>query len=268
MKLQLFYLLFVSSLSFYSCAQGTNDPNIVFKDEKGNIISKSDLKNTTGQVNWELMGEKTIPQKAMKLHEEARRLGSQGQYQESIQKLLKAHKIAPNWAYPVYDLAYTYLLQKDFENALQYYALTNEIEPKGFFTAKTAYWSLQKEKEGLFPQGLYLAFMSLEWTDSDAEKIQMAQGIVEQFPAYAPAWQLLGSKLDNAEERLAAIEKGLAIEADQETTGILLINKAIVEDMLGHSDVAKEILGKVVFDENATISNVELAKYVLASLVE
>ena len=259
-------MLLFSFSCLYSCASESNQDNIVFKDEQGNVITKEDLKNATGTVNWEIMQNKDIPQKALQLHEEARILGSQGNYTEGVEKLLEAHKMAPNWAYPIYDLAYTYLLQKDFENALKYYEQTNEIEPRGFFTAKTAYWSLKKEAEGVFPKGLYLGFISLEWMNSEEEKIGMAKGIVDQFPLYAPAWQFLGSNLDDLEERLIAIENGLTLDADEETKGMLLVNKALVSDMNGNTTSAKEILGKVILSENATVSNIELAKYVLSSL--
>jgi tetratricopeptide (TPR) repeat protein len=259
-------MLFLSFSFLYSCAQEKSEENIVFKGEKGNVITKEDLKNVSGTVNWEIMQNEDIPQKALQLHEEARSLGSQGNYELGAEKLLEAHEIAPNWAYPIYDLAYTCLLQKDFENALKYYKQTNEIEPRGFFTAKTAYWSLKNEAAGVFPEGLYLGFTSLEWIDSDEEKIEVAKTIVDKFPHYTPAWQLLGSKLNDKQERLVAINKGLELDSDEETKGILLINKAIVADLNGDTGTAKAILGKLIFAENSTLSNIELAKFILSSL--
>lgn len=274
------FLILLSFCCFFSCGSPTEEPiieqdnrivteedAIIFKDDAGHVITASDLKDVSGKVNWEVVANANVPQEAMDLHAAARQLGSEGNYKEGEQKLLKAHEIAPKWAFPIYDLAYTHLLQNNFQKALKYYKLTNELAPNGFFTAKTAYWALQKELDGTFPAGLYLAFITLEWTDSPEEKIQIAKGIVEKFPQYAPAWQLLGNTLNDTKERLSAIESGLAVEADQETKGVLLINKAIVLNLLGESDNAKDILGKLIFDSNTTLANIELAKYVLSSFV-
>ncbi len=93
----------------------------------------------------------------------------------AIEKLKKANELAPNWAYPVYDLAYTYLLMQDFPNALKYYARTDNRKPRGFFTAKTAHWSLKKEKEGAFQEGLYFNYMQIEWVNTDEEKLKIAK---------------------------------------------------------------------------------------------
>lgn len=165
-------------------------------------------------------------------------------------------------------MAYTYLLQKDFENALKYYEMTNKIEPKGFFTAKTACWSLQKEKEGIFPMGLYLAFVQLDWIEAEEEKLQIARQITEKYPEYAPAWKVIASSSNDTQERLEAVSKGLANNPDLETKGMLLINQALIKDTQGKTDEAKNILGKLILDENTTVSNSEMAKFVLLSISE
>lgn len=249
-------------------SQNKKSDRLVFKDEKGNQIFLSDLEGVTGNYNWQIMDEKKIPSKAVTLHNEARQHGGKGEYSIAIEKLLKAHKVAPGWAYPVYDLAFTYLLQEDFKNALKYYELTDKLEPKGFFTAKTAYWSLKKENEGSFQEGLYLAFMQIEWSDSDEEKLQIAKAIVRKFPTYAPAWKIIASQSNDHEERLNAIEKGLKSDPDLDTKGGLLINKALVKDLKGETEEAKKILGELIFDKNTTLANIELAKFVLSSIVK
>lgn len=269
-KIKLTVILLISLFlnSFNSNGQSEGTDKLVFKDDKGNKISMSDLKGVTGSYNWELKGDIEIPQEANKLHQEARQHGSKGEYDLGIEKLKKASEIAPNWAYPNYDLAYTYLLMQDFPNALKYYEMTDKMKPRGFFTAKTAYWSLKKEKEGDFQEGLYLAFMQVEWMDTDEEKLQVARAIVDRFPKYAPAWKIIAQKANNTEKRLDAVEKGLNCNPDEDTKGVLLINKALVKNIQEKQEEAKEILGELIFNEESTFGNIELAKFVLSTIAK
>ncbi|GAA5096196.1 hypothetical protein GCM10023210_29740 [Chryseobacterium ginsengisoli] len=264
-----FYGLFL--LSFFSCQNSSdktnkNQQNIIFKDSSGHSIKKEDLENITGKVNYEIMSNQTIDPKAISLHHEARELGQKGNYDLSIAKLEEAIDIQPNWAYPTYDLAYTYLLKGDYDNALKFYKKTDELEPKGFFTSKTALYTLEGEKSGKFPKGLYVAYMQIEWTDDVSEKMKIARAITEKIPDFPPAWKDLAILLDNKIERLKAIEKGLSKNPDADTKGILEINKAIILNESGEKEKAKKLLGNLIFSPDATISNVELAKFTLKSI--
>jgi len=214
------------------------------------------------------MNGANIPAEAETLHQQARQHGAKGEYDVAIQKLKQANELAPEWAYPPYDLAYTYLLQQDFPNALKYYAIVDELEPRGFFTAKTALWSLRKEAAGEFPEGIYLAYMQIEWKESDEEKVQIAKAIVGKFPEYAPAWKVIAGKADSPEVRLDAVAKGLAADPDAETKGMLLINEALVRQLQGETAAAKQILGELVFAEGTTAANVEMGKFVLSTMLE
>ncbi len=251
-----------------SNGQNESSDKLVFKDDKGNQISMSDLEGVTGNYNWEIKDDIEIPEEANKLHQEARQHGGKGEYDLGIEKLKKANELAPKWAYPIYDLAYTYLLKQDFPNALKYYELTDKLKPNGFFTAKTAHWSLKKEKEGEFQEGLYLAYMQIEWMNTDEEKLQIAKAIVDKFPKYAPAWKIITQKVEDNNERLSAVEKGLEANPDEDTKGVLLINKALVKNIQDENEEAKKILGKLIFDEKSTFGNIELAKFVLSTIVK
>lgn len=212
------------------------------------------------------MNEENIPEEAIQLHQQARQHGGKGEYKQAITLLMKAHQLAPHWAYPVYDIAFTYLLQQDYVNALKYYEQTNLMEPKGFFTAKTAEWSLRKEQEGVFPEGIYLAYIQIEWMNTDEERVQTAKAIVKQFPNYAPAWKEIASKSDDQSERLEAITKGLSLLPDDETKGVLILNKALVFDMQGSTAKAKQILNELINSQETTFNNVKLAQFVLTAI--
>jgi tetratricopeptide (TPR) repeat protein len=258
-------------LTFSACQTNTKQANdeqndLVFKDSLGHSLSKTDLANTTGQVNYEIMANQNIDPKAQTLHQEARELGQTGKYDLSIAKLEEAIKIQPTWAYPTYDLGYTYLLKGDFDNALKFYKKTDELEPKGFFTAKTALYSLEGEKSGKFPKGLYTAYMQIEWTDDNNKKLEIAKTITQKVPDFAPAWKELANLLDDKTARLNAIEQGLSKKPDAETKGILLINKAVILDNDGKKEEAKKLLGNLIFSSDITTGNLELAKFTLKSL--
>lgn len=214
------------------------------------------------------MNSHPINTAAKKLHEEARVLGQSGQYDESIRKLEAAMDLEPTWAYPVYDLAFTYLLKGDSAKALQFYQKTDELQPKGFFTTKTALYTLEGEKAGKFPSGLYMAYLQIEWTEDANEKFQIVRTITDHVPDFAPAWKELANFVDDNIQRLNVIDTGLSKTPDAETLGILLINKAIILDDSGKKEEAKKILGELIFSTATTMSNVELAKFALKSITE
>lgn len=240
---------------------------IIFTDGKGNKISKEELATSTGTFNYELYGAEGVSNLAKSLHNQARQYGQNGEYKSAIEKLNQANKEAPNWPYPLYDLAYTYLLQDDYENALKYYRLTDKIAPKGFFTSKTAIHTLELESKGKLQKGLYKSYLSIQWIENPAEKKEMIKLFVEKFPSFAPAWKDY-SNFFEGKERLNIIEKGLEQNPDIETKGILLINKALVINLNGDFKEASRLLTDVIFDTTSTFGNIEMAKFILNSISE
>lgn len=269
-----FILLLFIMLITVACNNTTNNKNneieedkIVFSNNNGNIIKESDLSEMT-VVNFKVMNDKNVDKEAIDLHNQARVLGQEGNYDEAIVKLKRAIEIQPDWAYPPYDLAFTYLLKGDSEKALYYYNLTDSLGPQGFFTAKTAIYSLEGEKNGKFPKGIYLAYMQIEWAAETSKKLEIAKAITEKVPNYAPAWKELSNLLEDNSERLSAIEKGLENQPDAETKGLLIINKALVMGEQKKEKEAIDLLGNLIFSEDATTSNKALAKLALKSITE
>lgn len=205
-------------------------------------------------------------EQATLLHLEAREAGQAGNYDLAIEKLNEAMTIEPDWAYPVYDLAFTYLLKGDSANALKYYKQTDELEPGGFFTTKTAVYSLEGEQNGLFPEGLYTFYMQIEWTEEPEKKYEIAKRIVDNIPGYAPAWKELAYLQNDPDERLHSIEQGLAGKPDSETKGILLLNKAMILHEKGDSETARKLLSEIIESQDTTTSNGEIAKVAMRSI--
>lgn len=241
---------------------------IVFRASDGQTLTMADLQGRTGTFNYEILGRTNVPAEAESLHEQARQAGRAGDYKKAISLLERASNLAPAWPYPVYDMAFTYLLMKDAENARKYYRKTVDLAPRGFFTALTALDALDREAKADLPAGTYLAYLSLEWTDNPNEKADAVRHLVKRAPNFAPAWKEQANQVDSDAEMLAAIEKGLAGNPDGETKGILLINKALLMDRSGNHAGAVRLLGELALDPASTYASEHLAKVTLASLVK
>lgn len=239
-------------------------PVVVFRAADGRTITMNELQGMTGTFRYEIIGSTNVPAEAESLHKQARQAGGAGDYKKALADLERASKLAPQWPYPVYDMAYTYLLMKDLDNARTYYQKTVELAPRGFFTAITALDSLRREQKGDLPSGTYLTYLSLEWMDDPGQKVQAVRQLVKQVPQFAPAWKELAVLSDDDADRLAAIEKGLAANPDAETKGTLQINKALILDRKGDREGAVRVLGELALDPASTNSTEHLAKVTLA----
>lgn len=244
----------------------STNPRVIFRSSDGRELKLEDLDGATGKVKWEVIGAGAVPPDAVALHEQGRAAGAKDEYAKAIDLLEAAHKKAPDWPYPVYDLAFTYQLKGDDVRAEEQYAIVNKLAPRGFFTAKTSIDCLRRQRGGSFPQGFCKAFAMLEWMDDAAQKRKAVEGIVEKFPAFAPAWKELAILLDDQGAKLHAIEQGLTHEPDEETKGVLLINKAIILDARGDHDGAVRILGELALDPKSTLGVEAMAKATLAHL--
>jgi tetratricopeptide (TPR) repeat protein len=273
MRINLFIAFFLMGLILLSgCNPGEKSrkegPVIVYITEDGRTLTLEDLKGVNGTIQYEIVGAADVPAEAKDLHQRAREAGARGEYESAIDLLTKASELAPQWPYPIYDRAYTYLLMKDYDAARIDYQKTVELAPRGFFTAITALDTLTREKKGEFPQGLYLAYLSLEWQTDPVKKLAMVRQLVDRYPQFSPGWKELTNLLDNDQDRLASIEKGLATEPDSETRGILLINKALILDRHGKHDEAVKLLGQLALDPKSTLGTEQIAKATLAIILK
>jgi tetratricopeptide (TPR) repeat protein len=179
----------------------------------------------------------------------------------------RASELAPEWPYPIYDAAFTYLMQGDSETALEYYELADSLAPSGFFIVKTAVHTLKGEKAGIYPSGLYLNYIQLEWLTDQDERMNKVKSMIDAAPNYAPAWEELAKLEFDNKEMIEAINKGLSLNPDLDTKGNLLINKAICFSNSNRYNESIEILGKLITDTNTTIGVREGAKFVLSYII-
>jgi len=239
---------------------------LVLRGAAGRELTTRDLEAFTGQVAWEIIDSDTVPGEAVRLHTEARAAGRRGNYDRALELLDRSHALAPDWPYPVYDAAFTYLLMGDAAAAERFYAQVDHLAPRGFFTCKTTLDCLRRERSGGLPEGFCRAFAALESLDDLPRKKAVLEGIVAKHPAYAPAWKELATLLDDPDSRLNAIARGLEGDPDGETRGMLLLNKALILDQRGERVKAAGMLGELALDPASTLATEKLAKAALARI--
>jgi tetratricopeptide (TPR) repeat protein len=240
---------------------------VVFRSSDGRQLTENDIANATEKFDWAVVGGENVSERAKELHAAGREEGQKGNYVRALELFKQAAEEAPAWPYPVYDAAFTYLLQGDAENADRFYQRVNKLAPRGFFTAKTAVDCLRRERNGDVIPGTYKAYVALEWVDDKRKKRAVLEQIVKTCPKFPPAWKELAVLRPDDPAKLAAIEHGLSQNPDGETKGILLINKAIIMDRQGKRDAAMEILGDLALDPESTLATESLAKFTLRNVV-
>lgn len=196
---------------------------------------------------------------AEELHIKGREAGQRSSYEEAIAFFEKAHEADPDWPYPIYDLAFTYLLLQDWEKSLQYYIQCNEMAANGFYSAKTALWTLQKEQIGEYSKGLYLFYVQLEWME-ETERMDKLRSILAKYPDYTPAIKSLQSLIKDPESRLELIERGLSMESDDETYGMLIVNKALLMTFYDKMAEAKQLLENFLKSDRKTLMSNKIAE--------
>jgi tetratricopeptide (TPR) repeat protein len=239
------------------------DSKVVFTTKDGEEVQ--DLKKVEdGELNYKVVGKGEIPAKAHELHELGRRYGAQGKFDAALLNFGEASKLAPGWAYPIYDTAYTLLLRGDATNALAKYREVDRMETNGFFTTKTAVWTLEREESGALPRGTYQTYVALEGVDTKA-KGEMIERLAVMAPRYPPVWKEKVLAAKTATEKLELIDKALALEPDAETYGILMLNRAVILNLQKKTNEAKAILNGLTAETN-TVGTRELAREVLKKI--
>eukprot|EP01084_Bolivina_argentea_P300771 518712_1 len=229
-------------------------------------VSESQIKPNSGNP---------IPPTAKTIYQEAIQKRSNGKYKEARDELLFAHNIVPQWEYPLYELAYTYLLQKDYKNALIYYKKTNSLFPSGhgFLNTQTAIWSLRNEKKNnKFKKGLYYDYVMIETLDK-SEQLHAYQQIINTYPYYAPAYNKIALIGNDMETKQNAIDDGLALidtefGVDKETGGMLYIQQALMYWENSDFDSAKRVLAELIMGDNVTFHNENMAKWIMKTINE
>jgi tetratricopeptide (TPR) repeat protein len=248
-------------------ANGRSEGNgtVAFSNEQGDTLTLDELRMAQGTVKWEGRMGPPVPPEAKRLHQEGREAGARRDYGQALLLLTRAAEAAPLWPYPVYDRAFTHLLQRNFDAALSDYRRTMELAPQGFFTAEIALDTLTREAEGEFHTGLYAAFAMLEQMPRETRDAIVRQ-LVEQCPSFAPGWNELAGLVTDPVKRLEVIENGLAARPDPQTRGLLIVNKALTMSALGDSAGALALLQQLLADSTGSLAPRVWAEFALTRL--
>lgn len=143
----------------------TNTINTLFTDGHGNKISKAEVAKSTEVFNYDkvYLKKSDASELAKSFYEQGKIYQEAGNTKKAIAEFKKAHKEAPNWICPIYNLAMQYVFQDTNENAMKYYVLANKIAPKGFYNTKNCLTCLTKRKNRRFNKtGTYKNYLLFE----------------------------------------------------------------------------------------------------------
>ena len=170
-------------------------PRIVFTTEDGREIAPEELTTVDGKFHYQLVSDDEIPTEAQDLHEKGRIAGQGEDYDRALELFERAHQTAPDWPYPLYDAAFTYLLKGEAGTAEEYYSRVDRMAPWGFFTARPAADSLRREREGVIHAGAYATLVMLEAEPPSEEKFKTLAELLRRSPAFPAAWSELANSL-------------------------------------------------------------------------
>jgi hypothetical protein len=201
----------------------------------------------------------SISAKAEALHQEGRKAGAAGDPVRALELFHEAHQLEPDWPYPPYDMAFTYLLNDYLDQAERWYELVDKLAPRGFFTSKTTLDLVRRERSGEFPPGFTRSFVAVEWEPKDRQR-HILQQIVARYPRCAPAWQRLAFLTEDDGARLEIIDRGLTASPDDETYGVLISNKALILINQGNRAEGQLLLRELLADKRCTTGVEAMAK--------
>ena len=225
-----------------------------------------DIRSVSGPAQFKMLGPSSIPAAAEAEHQRGRKLGSQGQYDQALEAFRKASSIAPQWAYPIYDMAFTLQLQGKPVEALAAYRQVDVLEPEGFFTTKTAIWALEREAKATFPSGTYVKYLMLEDIADQQKRRDGAKALFDAVPGFTPALKEYAIKSEDDAERMQLIEQALAMDVDVETKGVLLLNKASCLHAMGRKDESLKLLAELRDDKAETLFTRKSAAEILKAI--
>jgi tetratricopeptide (TPR) repeat protein len=121
----------------------------IYTAEDGRELRLADLVDTSGEAS---ANTTNIPEPAIELFNEGIEFGRNNDLEGALEKFSAATELAPEWPYPIFHAAFTHVMTGNTEAALSLYCRVDELEPRGFFTTKTAIAVLEKELNETYPR--------------------------------------------------------------------------------------------------------------------
>lgn len=232
----------------------------IYTAEDGRTLTLDNLSDTKSEAS---KNTANIKEEAIEHFNEGVELGRKNELKAALSKFSAATAQEPKWPYPIYQRAFTLLLLGETDKALSCYRKVDELEPRGFYNSKHALSVVEREAAGEYPTGLYLHYVGHEWLKSDDEKRALMEEITEIAPDFAAAYLTLAGLESEHKARRKLIEFGLKQNPDQETRGMLLLNKAAIHNLDNDKATTIGILGELILDATSTANVVAIAKAIL-----
>jgi len=225
---------------------------VVFAAKDGRTVVVQQLAETQAEVQWRPAAGEEIPEEAKKALEEGQAHRVEKRRDEAIAAFERARELAPRWPHPLQEIALVHLLCQEWDDALKAFEAVDAMEPRGFFQAKPAVWTLRKEGAGELPRGTFLAYCQILFARDARQQHHALQQLVQHAPAFAPGWHDLAAMQRDATEAQQLIQNGIAAQPDADTMGKLLSKLAMVYLAQGKEDAAADIVGHLVLDTDGT----------------
>lgn len=234
------------------------------QSSKNDDINYYKIDQLLKKIQTQLYKKDNIPEKAVDHYNKGRIHGEKGEYALALDWFKQTLKIAPNWSYPLYDMAYVLLFLGEWQKAYNLYKQVDKIYPRGFYATKTAIHTLSRETKNKLPGDTYKFFLTIKQEEDMDRKDELLDYLLDRCTEFAPAWLEKYKTVNSQNEQLFCLSKGLSYNSDPETKGLMLINQAVVFLNSNRKTEAYNILSELVFDENLTLQNEHLAKALLA----
>ena len=243
---------------------------VVYRDAKGRQLTEEEIADASGWVDWDRVGSENISFHAMELFRAGMSQFGKGSRTveehdanayKAIELLKQASAEAPAWPTPPHEIARTYLMFfHDTENAERFYRRVDKLAPHGYFDTKVALDCLRRVRSRELDPGIYEVYITDRyWIDSKMKR-SLFEKLIKQYPKFPAAWKELAVYRDTDSSKLEAIERGLSENPDDDTKGVLLINKAVIAARQGDRSMALRILGDLALDPESTSFVAALAK--------
>ncbi len=228
------------------------------------IVDYQTIEQLLKKIQKKLYNKSGIPEKAIENYYKGRLQGEKGEYTLALDWFKQALKIAPNWSYPLYDMAYVLLFLGERQKAYNLYIQVDKMHPRGFYAVKTAIHTLEREIKAELPGDTYKFFLTIKQEIDIDKKDDLLDYLLDRCTNFAPAWLEKYKTVNSQNEQLFCLSKGISYDSDAETKGLMLINQAVVFLNSNRKTEAYNILSELVFDKNLTLQNEHLAKALLA----
>lgn len=243
--------------------------DVIHTDKAGRVLTFGDVNRSFSRLRTAALFQGKPSSKARRLKELGDEASRKKDYETAHRHYEAAAEASPQWPYPVYRSAQTYLKEGNIAKAYEFHRRVDSLSPRGFLRTWTILPTLQLELQGKLPSGTAqrLFRSEFEWVDEKKAWKQAAVELTTRYPDFATGWQEMARVEDDPVKRLQFIEKGLRKDPDPETRGWFLVTKAETLAERGDKAAALRMLGDVALDPTSTAEAEMLAKHTIETML-